>query len=107
MYLRAHAMRPFSIDELVGGFTWEGAPHSCHDAYSVEGANSPNALSVNNAQINFSDTAQADQEMGEANLHDSDATPFTSTPPEQFVDPDADPRRGSVAAVDEQAGSAG
>jgi hypothetical protein len=45
--------------------------------------------------------------MGEANLHDSDATPFTSTPPEQFVDPDADPRRGSVAAVDEQAGSDG
>jgi hypothetical protein len=75
-------MRPFSIDELVGGFTWEGAPHSCHDAHSVEGANSPNALRVNNAQIDFSDTAQVDQEMGEANLHDSDATPFTSTPPD-------------------------
>jgi hypothetical protein len=82
MYLRAHAMRPFSIDELVGGLTWEGAPHSCHDAHSVEGANSPNALRVNNAQIDFSDTAQVDQEMGEANLHDSDATPFTSTPPD-------------------------
>jgi hypothetical protein len=108
MYLRAHAMRPFSIDELVGGFTWEGAPHSCHDAHSVEGTNSPNALSVNNPQINFSDTAQTDQEMGEASLHDSDATPaFTSTPREQFVDPDADPRRRSVAAVDEQARSDG
>ena len=42
----------------------------------------PNALRVNNAQIDFSDTAQVDQEMGEANLHDSDATPFTSTPPD-------------------------
>jgi hypothetical protein len=92
---------------LVGGLTWDGAPNSCHDAHSVEGTNSPNALSVNNAQINVSDTAQADQEMGEANLHDSDATPFTSTPPEQFVNPDADPRRRSVAAVDEQAASDG
>jgi len=39
-------------------------------------------LRVNNAQIDFSDTAQADEEKGEANLHDSDATPFTSTPPD-------------------------
>ena len=41
-----------------------------------EGTDSPIALSVNDVQINFSDTAQADQEMGQANLYDSDVTRF-------------------------------
>jgi len=41
-----------------------------------EGTDSPIALSINDVQINFSDTAQADQEMGQANLYDSDVTRF-------------------------------
>jgi len=41
-----------------------------------EGTDSPIALSINDAQINFSDTPQADQEMGESNLYESDVTRF-------------------------------
>ena len=41
-----------------------------------EGTDSPIALSINDVQINFSDTAQADQEMGQSNLYDSDVTRF-------------------------------
>lgn len=41
-----------------------------------EGTDSPIALSVNDVQLNFGDTAQADQEMGEANLYEKDVSRF-------------------------------
>ena len=41
-----------------------------------EGTDSPIALSVNDVQLKFGDTAQADQEMGEANLYEKDVTRF-------------------------------
>jgi len=100
-------MRPFSIDELVGG---------SHEK----------ALRILAMMRILSKAPTALTRWGSTMLRSTLAIPLRSTrkwarptcttvmPPRshrhrqtQFVDPDADPRRRSVAAVDEQAGSDG